>query len=279
MSNIGRNGLGRNEPCYCGSGKKYKKCHMAEDKAAEKQSRKLVDAARWLSRDFMKNARDERFVEAFAVGIGLYWNGYYTFEDAEAMGMNEAFRFFDWFVFDFQYEDTPRLIDSYHEEKYDDLTMQQQQVIDSWLDAPPAAAYELLDYDGQTLHIADFVTGEKFDIYEAGGHGPAKQGDLLLGRIVPVKDRREFSTVAAYLPQDEIADLVEKLESALASDNEIHPGATYQESMRRKGVIIIHHALEQAEVNGRHPVAGYDPDRKDNLARKAAEKLRRMQRL
>ena len=23
--------LGRNEPCHCGSGKKYKKCCMAED--------------------------------------------------------------------------------------------------------------------------------------------------------------------------------------------------------------------------------------------------------
>jgi hypothetical protein len=252
---------------------------MGEDKAAEKESRKLVDAARWLSQDFMKYARDERFMEAFAIGIGLYWNGYYTFEDAEAMGMNEAFRFFDWFVFDFQYEDTPRLIDSYHEEKYDDLTIQQQQVIDSWLDAPPAAAYELLDYNGQSLHIADFVTGEEFDIYEAGGHGPAEPGDLLLGRIVPVKNRREFSTVAAYLPRDEIADLSEKLENALASDNKIHPGATYHESMRRKGFIIIHHALEQAELNGRHPVARYDPDRKDNLARKAAEKLRKMQRL
>ncbi|MCZ7607099.1 MAG: SEC-C metal-binding domain-containing protein [Planctomycetota bacterium] len=24
---------GPNEPCWCGSGKKYKKCHMAEDEA------------------------------------------------------------------------------------------------------------------------------------------------------------------------------------------------------------------------------------------------------
>ncbi len=26
---------GRNDPCPCGSGKKYKKCHLAEDEAAE----------------------------------------------------------------------------------------------------------------------------------------------------------------------------------------------------------------------------------------------------
>lgn len=28
--------LGRNDPCYCGSGKKYKKCHMTEDEAKSK---------------------------------------------------------------------------------------------------------------------------------------------------------------------------------------------------------------------------------------------------
>ncbi|HYN87753.1 MAG TPA: preprotein translocase subunit SecA [Ardenticatenaceae bacterium] len=32
--------LGRNDPCWCGSGKKYKKCHMAEDEAKNKTSRR-----------------------------------------------------------------------------------------------------------------------------------------------------------------------------------------------------------------------------------------------
>jgi len=26
--------IGRNDPCYCGSGKKYKKCHLPKDEAA-----------------------------------------------------------------------------------------------------------------------------------------------------------------------------------------------------------------------------------------------------
>ena len=32
--------LGRNEPCHCGSGKKYKNCH--EQKSVKKESRKKV---------------------------------------------------------------------------------------------------------------------------------------------------------------------------------------------------------------------------------------------
>lgn len=28
--------IGRNEPCWCGSGKKYKRCHLREDEAASR---------------------------------------------------------------------------------------------------------------------------------------------------------------------------------------------------------------------------------------------------
>jgi hypothetical protein len=31
--------LGRNDPCHCGSGKKYKACHLAQDEAAAREAR------------------------------------------------------------------------------------------------------------------------------------------------------------------------------------------------------------------------------------------------
>ena len=38
--------LGRNDPCHCGSGKKYKQCHLAEDEAKARAERaKAVEAA------------------------------------------------------------------------------------------------------------------------------------------------------------------------------------------------------------------------------------------
>jgi hypothetical protein len=36
--------LGRNEPCHCGSGKKYKQCHLAEDEAKERAERAKATA-------------------------------------------------------------------------------------------------------------------------------------------------------------------------------------------------------------------------------------------
>lgn len=37
---------GRNDPCPCGSGKKYKKCHLAEDEAARHEELKKAAEAR-----------------------------------------------------------------------------------------------------------------------------------------------------------------------------------------------------------------------------------------
>jgi hypothetical protein len=31
--------LGRNDPCHCGSGKKYKQCHLEADEAAAREQR------------------------------------------------------------------------------------------------------------------------------------------------------------------------------------------------------------------------------------------------
>jgi preprotein translocase subunit SecA len=32
--------VGRNDPCPCGSGKKYKHCHLRQDRAAERRGRR-----------------------------------------------------------------------------------------------------------------------------------------------------------------------------------------------------------------------------------------------
>jgi hypothetical protein len=58
---------------------------MAEDKAAESERRESAKAGQWLRRDFLKFGREERFAESFALALPLYWNNYYTINNAEEM--------------------------------------------------------------------------------------------------------------------------------------------------------------------------------------------------
>ncbi len=41
--------LGRNDPCHCGSGKKYKQCHQRLDEEREKAERELKTIGQWVS--------------------------------------------------------------------------------------------------------------------------------------------------------------------------------------------------------------------------------------
>ena len=42
---------GRNDPCYCGSGKKYKHCHEPADRAAQAETHAWDTARQKLTRD------------------------------------------------------------------------------------------------------------------------------------------------------------------------------------------------------------------------------------
>jgi hypothetical protein len=267
--------IGRNDPCYCGSGKKYKKCHMPLDQGKEREQRASKQAVQWLGRNLMAFARDERFAEGFAKALPFYWNDLYTIENAEEMSQDEALRFFDWFVFDYDQEDGSRLLNVYQAEKREELSEVQQKVLDSWLDAGPSGAYELVAYEGQTLQLRDYWTGEEYEVYEPGGRGLVEIGEIVLTRLVPVLERLEFSTTAAYLPADEIADLKEKLEAAQTADSEQHPDASPTDVLRRHNHLIIHHALEQAKIKGRPPVARLDPDRPDRRTQSVARQMRK----
>ncbi len=248
---------GRNDPCYCGSGLKYKKCHLQADQAIEREQREQKQAARYLRHDLLEFAQDERFARPFAEALPRYWNGYYELSNADEMSENEALRFFDWFAFDYQ---TPgeRVVDVYRRERWEELSRPQQQLLEQWLSVAPAGAYTLLGYEGQILHVEDFLTGEQYDVYEPMGRGEVSIGDVILARLQPVQDRLELGPGAAYLPADEIADLREKLEAARADDLVEHPDATVEDFMRRQNQLLIHHALQQAELKGRAPVARLD---------------------
>lgn len=254
---------GRNDPCYCGSGKKYKQCHLREDQEKERERRAEADAAHFLRLDVPAFAREEQFAADFDRALPIYWNEYYDAENAGQMSEFEALRFLDWFVFDFTLEDGRRILDIYQEEHAEDLQPHQKELLDSWMTAPPAGAYQLNDYEGKVLQLQDFLTGEAYEVFESSGKGNVDIGDVILARLVPVFGQLEFSSPAAFLPKEETGGLKEKLEEAQKADAEEHPKATTEEFMRRNNHLLVHHALAEAERLERPPVARLDPQRTD----------------
>jgi hypothetical protein len=74
--------------------------------------------------------------------------------------------------------------------------------------------------------------------------------------------------VAAYIPRAEIGDLMAQLTAARQEDED------HETFMRRAGsLIVVHHALAQAEANDRYPVVRLDPKRVDKAIQRTAKKV------
>ena len=243
---------GRNDPCYCGSGKKYKQCHMAADLAAEQEQRTWADAARALRLDLLEFAESERFDETADAAAAHYWNDYYNAETLPLMSASEAERYLDWLAFDHVLPSGERLVELYRAEQGAGMPAPRRELLDRWVAAGPMSGYELLGYERQTLRLREMASGGEFDVFEPAGHGDAPLGAIILGRLVPVHDHLEFFSLPAYIPPDEMADLADKLSAAQAADGDAG-------FLRRHNVLFIHHALEQAKLAGRPPVARLDP--------------------
>ena len=52
--------IGRNDPCHCGSGKKYKKCHIEKDELADRKEREkaALNAVKVAEAEAEKNEKD-----------------------------------------------------------------------------------------------------------------------------------------------------------------------------------------------------------------------------
>ena len=221
---------------------------MPADLAAEREQRAWADAARNLRADLLEFADSERYDNDAGAAAAGYWNNLYTAETLPQMSASEAERFYDWFAFDYALPSGERVVEQYRRE-HSDLPSPQRELLDQWVAAGPMSGYELLGYERQTLRLRDMASGQEVDVFEPSGHGDAPLGSILLGRVVPVHDHLEFFALSAYIPPEEIADLPAQLAAAQADGGALRGG----------NVLFIHHALVQAQLGGRPPVARLDP--------------------
>src|ERR1043165_3334132 len=104
--------VGRNDPCPCGSGKKYKHCHLPIEEAAVAEQRRLRQAVDTLLPQIVEAAKG--LPEAIPPALDRFWDGKYAAEqlveldDLEDRG---AERFLTWFAFDYVLDDERTLVE------------------------------------------------------------------------------------------------------------------------------------------------------------------------
>ncbi|MBF0553249.1 MAG: SEC-C domain-containing protein [Nitrospirae bacterium] len=174
---------GRNDPCPCGSGKKYKKCCLVETfvtAGKEDTIRKnLIDALmRFYDNNYSDTIKEARL---------MFWEDFEPqeyLEDKEDLDF-AVHNFFEWIVFDFVIDpdDNKTLIDLYLEQNTK-LTQDQHKVLNMMKNAC-ISLYEVQEvFPEKGLLLKDLLMGGEFDVKEKSATRSVNKWDIFGTRLL-----------------------------------------------------------------------------------------------
>jgi len=202
--------IGRNDPCPCGSGKKYKQCCLKTQQAQPDEEflwRKIRRAIEGLPVEMLKLADSRCGKDALFEA----WEDFMPWED-EPFSFDTPHMqiFMPWFYFDWLPDphDT-----SVKREALDGRTLGQVyldkkgRLIDPLLVRyieqcclSPFSFYDVLSVrTGVGFVLRDIMTGEEIDVTEHSGSRQAQAGDILFAKVVKIRHSREGENQVAML--------------------------------------------------------------------------------
>jgi len=166
--------VGRNDPCPCGSGRKYKKCHLAADqaqRASERETRQEHDLDAELAHE----------LSAYAMARhGSDWRRFTRdFADSEETLQLAV----PWSLYHYRVQGQT-VLEAYMAEHGRELSRAER----SWLSAQQEAwlsVWEVIGVEvGRSLTLQDLLSGEVRCVQEVSGSQSVVMRDALLGRVV-----------------------------------------------------------------------------------------------
>ncbi len=190
----------RNEPCPCGSGKKYKKCCLGKTDGPSQvlYYQRLSEAYDRLVEHLLAYA-----IHTFgdeAVDVALYelllWPDPEDEIGEEMLDRVGSF-FWPWFLFNWEYDEVDAEValsgpegrtvaELYAEAHTSKLNLLEKRLIES-INRKPYSFWEVLSVDtGKGMTLQDILKGSRIKVQERTGSEWVQAGDLLYGRAVSV---------------------------------------------------------------------------------------------
>jgi hypothetical protein len=199
---------GRNDPCPCGSGLKYKRCCLKAAEATDFVWRQLRSAEGRLVPELFNLAMEDYGVPFLGAGLDEFfvWNGVpENYEESEEF----ATFFVPWFVFDFVADPhdpdaPPKAPDEaiaavYRRRHGDRLSSVELAFLDAACASPWSFYAITKTIPGQQLTLHDVLTGTDVVVRERSASQTASPGGLLFARVITVGDMSIVSGSAPLL--------------------------------------------------------------------------------
>lgn len=173
---------GRNDPCPCGSGKKYKKCCLAEGFI---QSGREETARRRLVGNLLAFYNNQ-YKETIEEAKEIFWGDFVPQNYLDGNALDCAYQnFFEWVTFDFIIElDTNKTLVDLYIEQNAKLTQDELSVLTK-MKHSCISLYEVQEvFLEKGLLLKDLLMGGEFDVKEKAATRGLKRWDVFATRLL-----------------------------------------------------------------------------------------------
>jgi SEC-C motif-containing protein len=245
---------GRNDPCPCGSGRKYKYCCLSKDTAPS------PDELLWrrLRRDLeglLPELLGESLHHFGRTGVEEAWDEFNLWpetDEPEELQFDEnspyAPLFLSWYVYDWLPDPPDTAVPErarestaarpYLKRKGARLTALQRDYIEACMVAPFSFHEVLRCEPGRGFRLRDVLTGTEAEVRERSGSEGVEPGDLLYAKIVPVEGVALMEACApVVIPPQYKIQLIE-LRRKLSAASALSPAGLREYDMEVRDVLL-----------------------------------------
>jgi hypothetical protein len=246
----------RNDPCPCGSGKKYKNCCMLQDRIKASRDLSLSEAEGYLLNALYTYAQVDRFQYESSESFALYWGGRFDLNNIDDLDAEDMRRTMEWYVHDYHTRSEGRhIIDLFAAEKAREYPEALQAMLTAW-SASVTGLFRVLSVGaGGQLDLFDCLRRENLVVSNDMLARTAHESNLLIGRLFEMGGVKRLSLMTMILPKDYEPGLVDYVTNAYGIYHDTHPQATWSEFLRENGH-IFHAYLLSPKAEALRPLIG-----------------------
>lgn len=222
--------VGRNDPCPCGSGKKYKQCCMPQNQVISLSEARFNRAYRRLLADLAAFAQEALEDEPWA-----YDQFYGT--DSPAEPESVSFELLDWAAFNYRDWEGETLVAEFAGLSADELDDTERAMIQAWK-STHMGLYRVLADEGLQIHLQDWLTGAQYHVVVDSAEDPMAVGDLIICRLLPVGDSYRFGYGVLSRSVEGLPPIGPVLEQELVRMRRQKPGATWEDLLTERWPLV-----------------------------------------
>jgi hypothetical protein len=187
-------GIGRNEPCLCGSGKKYKKCCGAKE--AVSITHVIENEMDELQKKLLHFALNHYENEVFT-GFEEYQD-YYNLEEDERQFYE--FVYTTWYSLFYALEDGDTILDKFIASEAGKIKRPKlKQILQSWTEARTIAG-EITNIENNQLTVVDGFSSQPFETIVTNTQRSFEKGSFFIGFLLPFGQKYVFFPAPFDLP-------------------------------------------------------------------------------